>query len=576
MRFFLIILLIIPLLKVSAQTTQWVKSAGGPNSDKGINIGMDGEGFIYISGYFDTEATFGPHVISGNNKEFFVAKMDPITGDFLWATSGGSGPDDRALGMHVDQDGFVYLTGKTWFGANFGGAPVYGIGGYEQSFITKIDKNGNWLWAKLYGAPSGGWYQLSYFPFGNIMVGDDHCWDVETDASGNIYVTGWWSNVDCYFDAFTLSNPAWAVDTTTMGYVGKLDPNGNFLWVQKYDGVDDKVGERDNRLAIDRSDGSVYVTGGFRNTGWYGTDSLVSRGDWDIFVTKLDNSGNFVWSRRAGSNKGDRGNGIAISDDGDVYICGEFRNDADFGTDSLNHKKRKDIFVAKLRPDGDWVWARRAKKSAGKDRANQMTVSHDERLFLTGEIGDTIKFGDTIINNDYDNQNAFVASMSKNGTWLWVKVAQGPPDGDRGNNIVVDHYGNCYIVGYYQGTTDFDGHLLTAQARKDIFVWKINDPNTPVVEIPLPKGIHVPTGFSPNNDGNNDLLFVYGGQIKTLSFDVYDRWGIIAFSTSDLTEGWDGTINGKQASAGVYVYRVKVTYTDGEIESSTGNVTLVR
>ena len=575
MKKLFIILLFISFTGLSAQTTQWVKSAGGLKSDKGITIGMDGEGFIYIGGYFNDDATFGSYTVTGSNKDFFVAKMDPITGDFLWASSGGCGSDDRLLGMHVDASGNIYCTGKTWCtSTGFGGAPISGIGGYEQSFISKMDKNGNWLWAKLYGAPPGVIYTLTYFPFDNIFEGDDHGWDIDTDNSGNIYVTGWWSNEDCYFDTFTLSNPAWAVDTTTMGYVGKLDPNGNFLWVQQYDGVDDKIGERDNRLAIDKNDGSVYVTGGFRGTGWYGADSLVSRGNWDIFVVKLDNSGNFLWSRRAGSDKGDRGNGIVIADDGDVYIDGEFRDDADFGTDSLNHKNRKDIFVAKLRSNGDWVWAKRAKGSAGKDRANQMDITPDERIYVCGEVGDTIKFGNTIIDNEYDDQNAFVAQINKSGTWVWAKVAKGAGVGDRGNQIVVDQYGNSYTVGYYDETVDFDGFVHTSRGRKDVFVWKIDDPSSP--ELPLPKGLNVPSGFSPNDDGNNDLLFVYGGEIEELSFIIYDRWGRIAFGTSDQDEGWDGTINGKPATSGVYVYIVKVTYTDGEIETRKGNVTLVR
>lgn len=569
----------------NAQTTQWVKSAGGPNSDKGINIGVDDLGFIYIGGYFNGSATFGSFTVTSSyssDKDFFVAKMD-ANGNFLWATSGGGSIDDRMLGMHVDSDGNIYCTGTFWgsAGANFGSIYVSG-GGFDQSFLAKMDANGNWLWAREFGAPSSGTYYLPP-PVYTVWIGDDHGFDLETDAAGNIYITGWWSGDNAYFDSFSLNNPAWGPDTTTMAYVGKLDPAGNFLWVQKFDGVDDKRGERDNRLAIDNS-GNVYVTGGFRNTGVYGADSLVSRGDWDIFVTKLDSSGNFVWARRAGSNKGDRGNGIAIAPDGDIYISGEFRNEADFGTDTIGHKKRKDIFVAKLKPNGDWKWARRAKKSAGKDRANQMTVDKDEYVFICGEVGDTIKFGDTIINNLYDDQNPFVAQMNKSGDWLWAKVAQGGDANDRSNNIAVDKWGNSYTIGFYEGTVDFDGHSLTSQGKKDIFIWKIDkyiDPEAPppVVEEPPPSGeigVFVPMAFSPNGDGNNDLLTVYGGQIESLVFEIYERWGRLVFSTTDKTKGWDGNYNGTKASSGIYVYRVRAVYYDGETETKAGNITLVR
>ena len=102
------------------QTTDWVVSFGGVASDKGISIGTDSL-FIYGSGYFNNQATFGgitltnkPLSTSGNNKENFVFKMDS-SGNVLWAVAGGdlSGGccDDRALGMHVTPGGEVFITG---------------------------------------------------------------------------------------------------------------------------------------------------------------------------------------------------------------------------------------------------------------------------------------------------------------------------------------------------------------------------------------------------------------------------------------------------------------------------------
>ncbi|MBL4669908.1 MAG: SBBP repeat-containing protein [Flavobacteriales bacterium] len=583
----LIVLFFISISSLSiSQTTQWVKTCGGPNSDKGINIGVDSLGYVYIGGYFNGEATFGSFTVYSDfssDKDFFVAKMDS-NGNFLWATSGGGYIDDRMLGMHVDPAGNIYCTGTYWgsAGADFGSIFI-NQDGFDQTFLAKMDANGNWLWAKSFGSPGTGTYNLPA-PIFTVWIGDDHGYDLKTDNDGNIYITGWWSGDNAYFGSFTLNNPSWAPDTLTMGYVGKLDQNGNFLWVRKFDGVQDKRGERDNRLAIDK-DKNVYITGGFKGTGTYGSNVLVSIGDWDIFVTKLDSNGNFIWARRAGSDKGDRGNGIAIAEDGDIYIDGEFRNDADFGFETLGHKGRKDIFVAKLKPNGDWKWAKRVKGSSGKDRANQMTVDENESVFICGEIGDTARFGDTIVTNLYDDQNPFVAQLDKKGDWLWVKHGIGPTSNDRANDVAVDKWGNIYVVGYYETTINFDGHIVSGQGAKDIFIWKINKYIEPeivepeVVEPFLPdgeNGIHVPMAFSPNGDGNNDLLMVYGSQIEKLVFEVYERWGRLVFSAANRTDGWDGNYGGKKASSGVYVYRIKVVYYNGDIENKAGNITLVR
>jgi gliding motility-associated-like protein len=98
------------------------------------------------------------------------------------------------------------------------------------------------------------------------------------------------------------------------------------------------------------------------------------------------------------------------------------------------------------------------------------------------------------------------------------------------------------------------------------------------IEIPIPptQGAHIPGAFSPNGDGNNDVLYVYGGQIETISIAIFDRWGELVWETKDETEGWDGTYKGKEASAGVYVYKMKVTFWEGDIETKAGNITLIR
>jgi gliding motility-associated-like protein len=94
--------------------------------------------------------------------------------------------------------------------------------------------------------------------------------------------------------------------------------------------------------------------------------------------------------------------------------------------------------------------------------------------------------------------------------------------------------------------------------------------------IPPPKTAQIPDAFSPNGDGNNDILFVYGGQIEEIALEIYDRWGEKVFTSSSVTDGWDGTFKGKKVTSGVYVYMLKTFFTDGDVVDSSGNFTLVR
>ncbi|MBL4651355.1 MAG: gliding motility-associated C-terminal domain-containing protein [Flavobacteriales bacterium] len=90
------------------------------------------------------------------------------------------------------------------------------------------------------------------------------------------------------------------------------------------------------------------------------------------------------------------------------------------------------------------------------------------------------------------------------------------------------------------------------------------------------EGAFVPSAFSPNGDGNNDYLYVYGGQISTMTLEIFDRWGKKVFKSSDLKYGWDGQYNEIDVNPGVYYYKVDATYLNGNSETVAGDVTLVR
>lgn len=88
--------------------------------------------------------------------------------------------------------------------------------------------------------------------------------------------------------------------------------------------------------------------------------------------------------------------------------------------------------------------------------------------------------------------------------------------------------------------------------------------------------IFIPTAFSPNFDGVNDDLFVRGVGIKEFTLNVYDRWGLIVFTTSDQKVGWNGTFNDKPVVPGVYTFYLKYEKYDGSFDEIKGNITLVR
>lgn len=104
------------------------------------------------------------------------------------------------------------------------------------------------------------------------------------------------------------------------------------------------------------------------------------------------------------------------------------------------------------------------------------------------------------------------------------------------------------------------------------------------VRVTKRRDVLVPTAFSPNDDGANDLLQVHGSAtyIKTiLTMAIYDRWGELVYQDTDMrindaSRGWDGTFRGEPCDPGVFVWKMEVEFVDGYREFYTGNITLVR
>lgn len=95
------------------------------------------------------------------------------------------------------------------------------------------------------------------------------------------------------------------------------------------------------------------------------------------------------------------------------------------------------------------------------------------------------------------------------------------------------------------------------------------------IDVLIPE-LFIPTGFSPNNDGFNDEVFVRSLDIKTMTLQIYNRWGELIFETEDQKIGWNGTSQGKELDFGVYVYRFEATLLSGEKVAQSGSITLFR
>jgi gliding motility-associated-like protein len=88
--------------------------------------------------------------------------------------------------------------------------------------------------------------------------------------------------------------------------------------------------------------------------------------------------------------------------------------------------------------------------------------------------------------------------------------------------------------------------------------------------------LHIPTAFSPDGDGINDVFLVRGNGIKEYRINIFNQWGVNVFSSSDIQEHWNGTSKGVKVQPGLYVYRIYFKDENNEVTETTGSIFIVK
>jgi hypothetical protein len=112
----------------------------------------------------------------------------------------------------------------------------------------------------------------------------------------------------------------------------------------------------DWKFALDK-DGNIYMTGTFDSTAVFGNTTLVTQGKKDIFIAKMSKDGNWLWARQSGNSSEVRGDCITLDESGNIIISGNFSGTCNLGETTLIAAGEFDMFIAKLDKDGNWLWA---------------------------------------------------------------------------------------------------------------------------------------------------------------------------------------------------------------------------
>ena len=396
----------------------------------------------------------------------------------------GGALNDYAEDIYVDDGNGVTVVGRFSGTANFGGGNLVSAGG-DDIFVARYDDDGNHLWSQGFGSTSA-----------------DQAYAVAVDFLGNVVVAG----------SFNLTVDFGGGGITTNGNVDiflvKFDGFGNHQWSF---GVGGTGADAPFDLAID-SGGNIYMVGLFNSTVNFGGGNLVSAGGSDIFVAKYSAAGGHSWSQRYGDTSADLAYGVALDDLERPVIGGSYRGTIDFGGGGLVSMGQADIFVAKYGITGIHMWSQNF-GGPGSDRLDKLDVGGDGTVAFCGTFRDSIDFGGgQYVSNG--SSDTYVASYDENGAYQWSRQVDNP-DNSGADGVAVDALGNVYLAAWLDGTADFGGGPIGADSSTDLAVAKYSVTGEHRWSISYNATNHIyPKGMDLDNDANLVITGYYRGSVN--------------------------------------------------------------
>ena len=368
----------------SSSSTNYNGGALYPHYQGGHSIAVDPAGSVVVGGIFGGVLNLGgacSQITSYSNffDDGFVAKLNAADGKCIWVQqateapgTAGDGGEQDVQGIAIDSTGNVLIGGHYEVNIQIGGMKVSGpqaASSAETAYVMKLNgTNGTAIWAHSYADD----------------VKDAYIQSVAVDKNNDVIVGGRTAGPITFVTGQQLT-PTGPQD----GVIAKLSgATGEGIWSHIY-GVDTTVIEG---VATDSAN-NVLFTGEHRGDITFGGDTLPNQYSPNLFVVKLDASGNHVWSHSWGDTKAQEGHSIVVDSANQAVVAGEFTGVLDFSGQPLTATGPSgDAFLAKIDSHGCVVWA----KTFGDGNLQQgfsVAVDASKNILLTGSLAGAANFG---------------------------------------------------------------------------------------------------------------------------------------------------------------------------------------
>ncbi len=430
----------------------WTVAFGGLGTDVTRDIALLPDGDLVVVGDFEGDAEFGklgkksanptgadpakkPSSDDPKPVDAFAMRIKP-DGTQTWVTTLGGKNEDVGNGVAVQTDGTIAVAGLFSDTLIAGDLKARSVGA-DDLYVAGLDGGGAVKWLYTTGGKS-------------------------TDTANGIAATadGGWVVVGAYVSDVKFGETEVKGVAKDDAFVLKLDAGGAVQWVQAFGGDDE---ERLVSVAVDVQ-GSIYALGVFEGKLTVGKDELTAVGGYDLMLIKLDAYGDAQWAKSYGGLDNETAGEVTTDPAGNVTFVGSFDQSIDVGTEKLTAKGTADTLAVRLGPDGALGWVQ-SWGGKGEDIAAAVTADAFGNVIVGGWYEDEVDFGKGAIKS-VGNKDVFIAKLAPDGSTTWLQ-SLGDKDHDKSRAVAITKDGDAFVGGVFRFKLPVDPPVTSVYAPGD-------------------------------------------------------------------------------------------------------------
>jgi len=608
----------------------WAHSLEAPASDNGLggfywSVVSDSQDNVITSAYVPANTTVGDSTLTLPSTQ--TIKYDP-SGSLLWSINIQS-PSRQQIGnsypwgIAVDGEDNVVICGYYDGTVNFNPfGTAYNLTSNSADttscFIAKYSPSGALIWVNATKTP--GETSRAGYP------------EVCTDNQMNVYFTTiFYPSIG--FGTIALNNAG----NGTNECIAKYSPSGVLQYAEAVGGPANTGLSQiflHNWITSDKNE-NIYLSGFINGSVNFdpkggATGIITAHGEQDFYVSKYNSTGSYIYAFSAGSPNCDNtyGANLAIDTNNNIDVVGSFCSTVNFdptgcSTTNVTATSAADPFVAQY--TSGVLASNIITPPTVSTFCTNGTPDAISGSFPTGGSGtytyqwlgsaDSVTFADingatgpnytppTITATTYYERivssDTCTTPVVSNIVGLHILPTLAPPAVTVGattsSSVIFTWMAIPGAIGYQVSTdggqtytavvglTDTVSNLkpgqsvtITVQAVGSISCQLSASSVAITGKVSYSDLIYCPNAFTPNGDGRNDTWTVEGTDIQSLKFSIYDQWGELLFTSTDMENGWDGTYKNTKEPVGIYVYYLEAVMNDGQNIKKKGTITLLK